>query len=72
MIVIFIAVLINITIGVFQEKRASLAFEKLVESQEKHATVIREGKKIVVSAEELVRGDVVVIEAGMYSRIIYL
>jgi len=64
--VIFIAVLLNITIGVFQEKRASSAFEKLVESQEKHATVIREDKKIVIKADELVPGDIVVIEAGMY------
>jgi len=65
MTVIFIAVLINITIGVFQEKRASLAFEKLTESQEKYATVIREGKKFRTKAEELVPGDVIVIEAGM-------
>ncbi len=66
MTVIFIAVLINITIGVFQEKRASSAFEKLVKSQEKYATVLREGKKIVIKSEELVPGDIVVIEAGMY------
>ncbi len=66
MTVIFIAVLINIIIGVFQEKRASLAFEKLVQSQEKFATVIREGKKVVIKAEELVSGDIVSIEGGMY------
>ena len=66
MTVIFIAVLINVTIGVFQEKRASLAFEKLMESQEKFATVIRDGKKNVLKTEELVPGDIVLIEAGMY------
>jgi Ca2+-transporting ATPase len=66
MTVIFIAVLINIIIGVFQEKRASSAFEKLAESQEKHATVIRDGKKIVIEATELVPGDIVAMEAGMY------
>ncbi len=66
MTVIFIAVLINIIIGVFQEKRASLAFEKLVQSQEKFATVVRDGKKVVIKAEELVPGDIVSIEGGMY------
>lgn len=64
--VIFVAVFINVIIGVFQEKRASLSFEKLVECQEKYATVIRDKKKIVINAEELVVGDIIVIEAGMY------
>ncbi len=65
-VVIFIAVTINVIIGVFQEKRASSAFEKLVESQEKHATVVREDKKLVINATELVPGDTIIIEAGMY------
>ncbi|GMQ95322.1 MAG: cation-transporting P-type ATPase [Patescibacteria group bacterium] len=66
MTVILIAVLINVVVGVVQEGRASLAFEKLVESQEKYATVIREGKKILILAQELVKGDIAVVEAGMY------
>lgn len=65
-LVIVVAVSINVIIGVFQEKRASSAFEKLIESQEKYATVIRDGKKIVINTSELVPGDIVVIEAGMY------
>lgn len=64
--VIFLAVLINVAIGVFQENRASLAFEKLVESQEKYATVTRRGKKISIKSEELVVGDIVHVSAGMY------
>jgi len=66
MTVILIAVLINIIVGVFQENRASLAFEKLTESQEKYATVTREGKKFMIGAKELVPGDIISIEAGMY------
>jgi Ca2+-transporting ATPase len=65
-LVIFIALLINISIETFQEKRASNAFEKLSESQEKYATVIRDGKRSVIPSEELVIGDIVEIENGSY------
>ncbi|NQV93031.1 HAD-IC family P-type ATPase [Candidatus Kaiserbacteria bacterium] len=65
-LVIFIALLINVIIGSFQERRASQAFEKLNQSQEKHATVIRDGAKVIVLAEELVVGDIVILEGGMY------
>jgi Ca2+-transporting ATPase len=65
-IVIFVALLINVVIGVFQEERASRAFEKLVETQEKRATVIRNGRKAIVPSNELVPGDVVILESGAY------
>ncbi|MFC1730680.1 cation-translocating P-type ATPase, partial [candidate division KSB1 bacterium] len=64
--VIFVALLINIVIGSFQERRASQAFEKLNQSQEKSATVIRNGVKMIIPAEELVPGDAVILEGGMY------
>jgi len=64
-LVISIALIINIVIGVIQEKRASGAFEKLVASQEKHATVIRDGEKKEILAEEIVPGDVIWIEPGV-------
>jgi len=64
--VIFIALFINIVIGSFQERRSSQAFEKLNESQQKNATVLRDGKKIVIPVEELVPGDIVILEGGMY------
>jgi Ca2+-transporting ATPase len=66
MIVIFVAVAINVVVGTFQEERASRAFEKLNQSQERSATVIRDGKKQVLPAEKLVPGDIVVIEVGAY------
>jgi len=64
--VIFIAVAINIIVGVAQEGRASRAFEKLVASQEAYATVIRDGKKKKIKAENLVPGDIIIISAGIY------
>ncbi|MFP4539713.1 MAG: cation-translocating P-type ATPase [Candidatus Paceibacterota bacterium] len=65
-LVIFIALLINISIETFQEERASNAFEKLSKSQEKYATVIRGGKRSVIPSKELVVGDIVEIETGSY------
>lgn len=65
-IVIFLALFINTAIGTFQENKASNAFDKLSKSQQKNATVIRDGKKSVILAEDLVRGDIVVLNAGMF------
>jgi Ca2+-transporting ATPase len=62
--VIFIALLVNVAIGLLQEGRASKAFEKLSSSQEVFAEVVRDGKRKVVKAVELVPGDLVVIEQG--------
>ncbi|MAF59541.1 MAG: HAD-IC family P-type ATPase [Candidatus Pacebacteria bacterium] len=64
--VIFIAILINVSIGTFQEGRASKAFEALSGSQEKHATVIRDGKRRVILSKELVPGDIVELTGGAY------
>jgi len=64
MLVIFIALAINIAIGVLQEGKAAKVFEALEKSQEKHATVIRNGKQLVVLAESLVPGDIVVLQGG--------
>lgn len=64
--VIFIAIFINISVGAFQEGRASKAFEVLNQSQEKFATVIRDGEKIVINAHDLVLGDIVELVGGSY------
>ncbi len=65
-LVIFIALLINTLIGTFQENKASQAFDKLNESQAKKAVVIRGGKKSLVDIDDLVLGDIVVLDSGMY------
>ncbi len=66
MLVIFVALLINVLIGTIQEGRASQAFEKLNKSQEKFATVLRNGKREIIPVEELVVGDIVLLEGGEY------
>jgi len=48
MIVIFIAVFINVGIGLFQEGKAGKAFKALAESQKRFATVVRGKIKRVV------------------------
>jgi len=63
-LVIFIALAVNISIGLFQEARASRAFEKLASSQERTATVVRDGHKRVLMANDLVPGDIVELHAG--------
>lgn len=63
-IVILFALLINIVVGVVQEGKAARVFEALEKSQEKHATVIRDGKQQVVLSVDLVPGDVVVLQGG--------
>ncbi|MDD2934949.1 MAG: HAD-IC family P-type ATPase [Candidatus Pacebacteria bacterium] len=65
-IVIFLALFINTFIGTFQENKASNAFDKLSKLQQKQATVIRDGKKSVILAEDLVPGDLVVLNSGMF------
>lgn len=64
--VIFIAITINVVVGVFQEGRASKAFSKLSNSQQQYATVVRDGIKKVMQSSYLVPGDIVILEAGSY------
>lgn len=63
-IVIAVALLVNVVIGLFQEGRASRAFEALKKSEAKHAFVIRNGDPMKILAEELVPGDLVTLMAG--------
>lgn len=57
--VILFALLIAVLVGVLQEGKASRAFKKLSESQERVATVWRDGAKHEIDAALLVPGDVV-------------
>ena len=63
-LVIVAAVVVNIAIGLFQEGRASRAFDVLVSSQVKTARVIRNSEEHIVQTEELVPGDIVVLLPG--------
>ncbi len=63
-IVIFIIVLLNGGIGFFQQYKAEKAIENLKKLVVQKTRVIREGKKIEISSEEVVPGDIVYLEQG--------
>lgn len=63
-VVIIAAVVINVAIGFFQEFKSENTMEKLRSLVEPQARVIRDGKKHIINAEELVPGDIVYFEAG--------
>ena len=63
-VIILAVVLINAILGVFQESKAEKAIEALQEIAAATSKVIRDGKQITVKSEELVVGDVIVLEAG--------
>lgn len=62
--VISVALLVNVAVGALQEGRASKVFEALAKGQETHATVVRGGSKMVLSALDVVPGDIIEIEGG--------
>ncbi len=63
-IIIMAVVLINAVLGVFQESKAEKAIEALQEIAAATSKVIRDGKQITVKSEDLVVGDIIVLEAG--------
>ncbi len=63
-IIILIVVLINAVLGVLQESKAEKAIAALQEIAAATSKVVRNGQQITVKSEELVPGDIVVLEAG--------
>ena len=62
--VIFGVVLVNAVIGFVQESKAVKAMEALARGMDSSATVRRNGQKQIVSSNELVPGDVVLLQSG--------
>lgn len=62
--IILAAVFLNVFIGFFEERKAEKTIEKLKEAIDHKAKVLREGGEREIDAEEVVSGDVIVIEAG--------
>ena len=63
-IIILVVVIINAVLGVYQESKAEQAIAALKELSAAHSRVLRGGKLVTVPSEELVVGDVLVLEAG--------
>ena len=63
-IIILAVVLLNAILGVFQESKAEAAIEALQTMTAATCKVLRDGKQVVLHSDELVPGDIVVLEAG--------
>ena len=62
--IILLIVIVNAVIGLVQENKAENALEALKEKNKPFAKVIRNGEQLSIPGEELVVGDIVVLEAG--------
>ncbi|MFN3547559.1 MAG: HAD-IC family P-type ATPase [Mesorhizobium sp.] len=63
-VVIFAVVLANAIIGFIQEGRAERALEAVRGMIDPHASVLRGGRRLTIAADEVVPGDMVLLEAG--------
>ena len=62
--IILIVVLLNAVLGVVQESKAEAAIEALQTMTAATCKVLRDGKQVTLHSDELVPGDVVILEAG--------
>ncbi|MBR5572573.1 MAG: cation-translocating P-type ATPase [Oscillospiraceae bacterium] len=63
-IIILFVVVVNAVLGVYQENKAEKAIEALQQMAAATSKVLRDGSVVAVRSEDLVVGDVVVLEAG--------
>ena len=63
-IIILIVVIVNAVLGVYQESKAEKAIEALQEMSAATSKVLRDGKVQIIRSEDLVVGDVILLEAG--------
>lgn len=64
-IIILIVVLLNAVLGVYQESKAEKAIEALQEMSAATSHVVRDGHTAQIHSEDIVVGDVVLLEAGV-------
>ncbi|MFA9397534.1 MAG: calcium-translocating P-type ATPase, PMCA-type [Clostridiaceae bacterium] len=65
-VIIAIVILINAVVGVVQESKAEKALEALKKMSTPKAIVKRNGEIIEIQSEEIVPGDIVILDAGRY------
>lgn len=63
-IIILAVVIVNAVLGVYQESKAEKAIEALQEMSAAKSKVLRDGKIQIVNSEDLVVGDIIMLEAG--------
>ncbi|KAL0812742.1 hypothetical protein Bca101_069185 [Brassica carinata] len=64
-LVIFLILIVNAIVGIWQETNAEKALEALKEIQSQQATVMRDGNRVSsLPAKELVPGDIVELRVG--------
>lgn len=63
-IIILAVVIVNAVLGVYQENKAEKAIEALQQMSAAQSKVLRDGKICVIHSEDIVVGDVVLLEAG--------
>ncbi|MBQ8837558.1 MAG: cation-translocating P-type ATPase [Clostridia bacterium] len=62
--IILFVVIMNAVLGVYQESKAEKAIEALQEMSAATSKVLRDGKVTIVKSEDIVVGDIVLLEAG--------
>jgi len=65
-VIILLVIFLNATIGVIQEYKAEKAVEALQKMTTPKAIVRRDGKELEINSEEVVPGDIVLLDAGRY------
>ena len=63
-IIILAVVVINAILGVYQESKAEKAIEALQEMSAATSRVLRDGQIQTIPSEDLVKGDIILLEAG--------
>ena len=63
-VVVLAVIVINSFIGLFQEYRAAKVIQALSSLVPEYGTVLRDGEKVHCLADEIVPGDIVLLEAG--------
>lgn len=63
-VIILIVVILNAVIGVVQESKAEKSLEALKNLSSPSAKVLRDGQKIEIKSEDLVPGDIMLLDAG--------
>lgn len=62
--IILFVVILNAVLGVIQENKAEKAIDALKEMTKAKCKVLRDGEMKVITSEELVAGDIILLEAG--------